>query len=54
MCRALDDATDLRRVRHATQYRGETVVTEAAADAIDILDTLLGELSDLVDRLLPR
>lgn len=53
VCRALDDATDLRRVRHATQYCGETVAAEAATDAIDILAALLGDLSDLVDRLLP-
>jgi hypothetical protein len=50
--RSLDDATDLRRVRGGTEYRGEAVHTATLAEAMEILDELIAGLPDLVEDLL--
>lgn len=47
--RALDDATDLRRVRGAAEYRGESVAAADVTDAIDVLTELLDGLPGLVE-----
>jgi hypothetical protein len=50
--RSLDDATDLRRVRGGTEYRGETVHAATLTEAVEILDELIAGLPTLVEDLL--
>lgn len=47
--RALDDATDLRRVRGAAEYHGESVAPADVGDAIEILGELLAGLPAVVE-----
>ncbi len=49
---ALDDATDLRRVRGGSEHRGERVPPATVDEAVAILDELLSGLPDMVDDLL--
>ena len=52
-CRAVvDDAADLRHVRHGAEYRAETVSRSDADDSIDIGRKLVEALAPNVERIL--